>query len=233
MDRLRDQAQVATQYADTGYLSLRAASWTPEPGRPTPQQRALWALSDSNAGAVLEIGCGTGSFALEIQRMVGAHVVASDASTAMVAATKDRGVTALAARAEALPLPDDTVDAVCAMWMLYHVPDLAATLAEVRRVLRPGGVFVAATNSERHTVDLRAAAGLAPARTQFTSENGQASLSAQFAHVTRHDHRSTMRANHARAVAYVASFDPEAAARVEHFGGVREFTGAGSVFVAR
>lgn len=223
---------MATQYARTGNLSLRAASWTPEPGRPTPQQRALHALSRIDAGKVLEIGCGTGSFAQDVRRLVGARVLATDASHAMVTATSARGVTALAARAEALPLGDDAVDAVCAMWMLYHVPDLTATLVEIRRVLRPGGVFIAATNGERHTADLRAAAGLPPARTQFTSENGGAALSAQFAQVVRHDHRSTMRADHGRAVAYVASFDPAAAARIERFQGVRVFTGAGSVFIA-
>lgn len=223
---------MATQYAGTGNLSLRAASWTPEPGRPTPHQRALHALNRIGAGTVLEIGCGTGSFAQDVRRVVGARVLATDASTAMVAATRERGLTALAARAEALPLGDDAVDAVCAMWMLYHVPDLTATLAEIRRVLRPGGVFVAATNSERHTADLRAAAGLPPACTQFTSENGGAALSARFAQVVRHDHRSTMRADHAHAVAYVASFDSAAAARIDRFEGAREFTGAGSVFIA-
>ena len=52
------------------------------------------------------------------------------------------------ADAEVLPLRDDAVDGVLAAWMLYHVPDKRATLDEIRRVMRPGGCLIAATNSE-------------------------------------------------------------------------------------
>ena len=50
-------------------------------------------------------------------------------------------------------------DVVVAAWMLYHLDDLDAGLAEIRRVLRPGGALVAATNSEGHLADLRTEAG--------------------------------------------------------------------------
>ena len=60
--------------------------------------------------------------------------------------------------------------------MLYHVPDIALAAAEARRVLRPGGVFVAVTNGRAHLAELRtlveAAVGTgwrmeAPAATAF------------------------------------------------------------------
>jgi ubiquinone/menaquinone biosynthesis C-methylase UbiE len=48
----------------------------------------------------------------------------------------------LAAPAEQIPLPEASVDAVLSTVVLCSVADLAAALAEVRRVLRPGGRFV-------------------------------------------------------------------------------------------
>ncbi len=48
-----------------------------------------------------------------------------------------------------LPFGDASFDAAMALWMLYHVPDHRAALDELRRVLRPGGRLLAATNSTR------------------------------------------------------------------------------------
>ena len=58
-----------------------------------------------------------------------------------------------------LPYADESFDVVAALWMLYHVPDVDRALAEVRRVLRPGGLFVAVTNGDGHVADLRREAG--------------------------------------------------------------------------
>ena len=70
--------------------------------------------------------------------------------------TAARGVEARVADVQDLPFADDSFDVVAAMWMLYHVPDLDRGLAEVRRVLRPGGRLVAVTNGDGHTAELRA-----------------------------------------------------------------------------
>ncbi len=77
----------------------------------------------------------------------------------MVEATAQRGVRAEVADANHLPYADGTFDAVVAMWMLYHVPNLDRTLAEARRVLRPGGVLIAVTNGRQHTADPALMAG--------------------------------------------------------------------------
>lgn len=55
-----------------------------------------------------------------------------------------RGIqaTAIAGRAEDLPVPDASVDVVVSTWVLCSVDDQAAALREIRRVLRPGGRFV-------------------------------------------------------------------------------------------
>jgi ubiquinone/menaquinone biosynthesis C-methylase UbiE len=56
--------------------------------------------------------------------------------------------------AQCIPYPAGTFDLVLANHMLYHVPDQAQALAEVRRVLRPGKRFVAATNGQSHMQEL-------------------------------------------------------------------------------
>ena len=57
--------------------------------------------------------------------------------------------------AQSIPYEKDSFDAVVANHMLYHVPDLARALSEIRRVLRPGGRLYATTNGLKHMVELR------------------------------------------------------------------------------
>ena len=61
--------------------------------------------------------------------------------------------------AQRLPFADGSFDCVLAMHMLYHVPDRDLALAEIRRVLRPGGVALALTNSHRHLEELNEMVG--------------------------------------------------------------------------
>jgi SAM-dependent methyltransferase len=101
----------------------------------------------------------------------------------------------LAADAQALPFPADAFDAALAMHMLYHVPDRPRAISELRRVLRPGGVALVVTNSQRHFVELddllvecaAAATGIErpPARSfiAFTLESGERELAAEFASI--------------------------------------------------
>jgi ubiquinone/menaquinone biosynthesis C-methylase UbiE len=56
--------------------------------------------------------------------------------------------------AQAIPFEDDSFDAVIANHMLYHVPDRAKALGEIRRVLRPGGRFYASTVGQSHLQEL-------------------------------------------------------------------------------
>jgi ubiquinone/menaquinone biosynthesis C-methylase UbiE len=49
-----------------------------------------------------------------------------------------------------IPLPDGSVDAVIADWVLEHLPHPLESFAECRRVLKPGGLFAARTPNSRH-----------------------------------------------------------------------------------
>lgn len=91
---------------------------------------------------VLDLGCGDGQLTQRIAGS-GARVQGVDASPEMVAAACARGVAAEVAKAEALSFADATFDAVFSNAALHWVRDQDAMLAQVRRVLRPGGRFVA------------------------------------------------------------------------------------------
>jgi SAM-dependent methyltransferase len=95
-------------------------------------------------GAVLDIGCGTGLYTRALSSAL-AGVVGVDFSFPMLkAATRAmprRYVCADCARP--LPFPDATFDCVTAFDVLAYVLDLDGLFAEVKRVMKPGGVFYA------------------------------------------------------------------------------------------
>ena len=103
--------------------------------------------------SVLDIGCGTGTLALAAKNRVGssASVTGIDASPQMIARARKKArrvgaeVTFVTADVENLPYAAGTFDLVLSTVMLHHLSDGARLkcLGEVRRVLRPGGRFLA------------------------------------------------------------------------------------------
>ena len=91
---------------------------------------------------ILDLGCGDGQLTRRIVQS-GAHVLGADASADMIAAARGRGIEAEHTRAEELPFRDATFDAVFSNAVLHWVRDQDAMLKQVRRVLKPGGRFVA------------------------------------------------------------------------------------------
>ena len=97
------------------------------------------------AGPVLEIGAGRGANFAHLAAGVSWIGLEphprSRARLARTAAAYGHHTPVLAAPAEAIPLPDDAVASVVATVVLCSVADQARALAEIRRVLRPGGSF--------------------------------------------------------------------------------------------
>jgi 2-polyprenyl-6-hydroxyphenyl methylase/3-demethylubiquinone-9 3-methyltransferase len=96
----------------------------------------------SRTGAVLlDAGCGGGLLAPHVADLGYRHVGVDLRRTGLTESAR-RGITAVAGDVAALPLADGAADVVVAGEILEHVPDLPATVAELCRVLRPGGLFV-------------------------------------------------------------------------------------------
>jgi demethylmenaquinone methyltransferase/2-methoxy-6-polyprenyl-1,4-benzoquinol methylase len=100
---------------------------------------------------VLDLCCGTGDLAMAVaRRMPEAHVIACDFARPMLALARRKFAEAglsgraaiLEADALALPLPDASVDAITCAFGLRNLADPCRGLAEMLRVLRPGGAAV-------------------------------------------------------------------------------------------
>lgn len=90
-----------------------------------------------------DLGCGTGPIAEAVAPFVG-RVVAVDASSDMLEAARRRlgelrNVDVRLGALERLPVEASSLDAACVALVLHHVPDPVRVLAEVGRVLKPGG----------------------------------------------------------------------------------------------
>jgi SAM-dependent methyltransferase len=158
---------------------------------------------------ILEVGCGTGNLWEENRERIppGWKVLLSDLSPGMAAqAVLD---------ARELPFPNGSFEAVIANHMLYHVPNRPRALAEIRRVLAPGGRFYAATGGRdqfRELLDLvyrfDPSLVLWEGRddSSFLLENGAAQLAPWFPEVLLHRYEDSLVVTEAAPlVAYVAS----------------------------
>ena len=113
---------------------------------------------------ILEVGCGPASFWVEnLSRIpAGWEITLTDLSPGMLQEAQNRlaehqtRFTFESADVQSLPFENAQFEAVMANHMLYHVPDRVRALREVRRVLKPGGLFLAATNGQQHMHELRA-----------------------------------------------------------------------------
>ena len=231
---MSDPEHVRSQYATEDNLETRRSVWHPTADGQSPETEALRAIDRALVGDahVLEVGCGTGVMAEQINALPGVTLVATDFSPRFVELTAARGVDAREADICYLPFDDASFDVVFAGWMLYHVRDLERALNEVRRVLRPDGTFVAVTNGNEHLADLRKESGAKKEITQFSSETGESVLRRRFADVRRHDLETrAVFDDHASAQAYVDTLAE--GLELPPFDGPREYAGHVTVFEAR
>ncbi len=99
------------------------------------------------AATVLDVATGTAGVALQLARRTGAWVTGIDITEEMLrrgrSAVRQEGLQArislVSGQAERLPFPDATFDALTFTYLLRYVADPAATIAELARVVRPGG----------------------------------------------------------------------------------------------
>jgi demethylmenaquinone methyltransferase/2-methoxy-6-polyprenyl-1,4-benzoquinol methylase len=106
-------------------------------------------VSAPAGGRVLDVATGTGAVAIEVATWTLASIVGLDQSEPMIRrgvervgrADLDDRIEFVLGKGEWLPFPDGTFDAVTFTYLLRYVDDPASTLAELARVLRPGGTL--------------------------------------------------------------------------------------------
>jgi SAM-dependent methyltransferase len=184
--KLNDPELVAREYASERGLEARRAAYRYGVG-PDPREMAFEAVAEAAPPRVLEVGPGPGELSERIRRDLGADVVAVDISERMIELTRARGVEAIIGDVQQLPFPDGSFDCAVAAWMLYHVPDVGRGIAELARVLRPGGRLVAVTNGADHWQGLSELVGFERHESCFSAENGEEWLRRRFARVERRD----------------------------------------------
>lgn len=156
----------------------------------------------------LDAGCGPGIYFNGIlDHIPNGHLVSFDLSEGMVrkACAHERANEAdlLVADLQAIPFADAMFDVVLANHVLFHVADFDQTVQEIRRVLKPDGVLISATNSHysmaEFSILMRRAFSLLgypvkeeealfnPLQGSFSLENGTMKLARHFRAVVRHD----------------------------------------------
>ena len=190
--RLDDPGVVRRDYADESRLAARASAWQYASG-PDPRDLVVEAFAEVAPRRVLDVGSGRGELAERLQAELGCAVLAVDQSERMVELTRARGVAAELGDVQSLRFEDASFEAALAAWMLYHVPDLDAGLAELARVLRPGGRLVAVTNASANLPELwNLVGGRDDLAGSFSAENGAKRLERHFARVTWRDAAGTL-----------------------------------------
>jgi ubiquinone/menaquinone biosynthesis C-methylase UbiE len=151
--------------------------WVEAPHPIITRERLRSVLAPAPGERLLEIGVGTGYYSLELAEWVGpeGRLELFDLERRFLdhtlAAAAERGLANLVATvgdATALPFAEASVDAVILTAVLGEIPDRAGALAEIRRVLKPGGRLVVGElfgdphfTTQASLAQLGAAAGLA------------------------------------------------------------------------
>ncbi|MCP4360564.1 MAG: class I SAM-dependent methyltransferase [Chloroflexi bacterium] len=205
--KLQDQNYLSEQYKDASNLKARIALH--EQFSTNKQGLMPWMFAQFYLPAqanILTVGSGPGTLWQENQYQIpaGWQITFTDISPGMVAEAEaslgaNKQFRFKVADAQALPFHDAQFDAVMAHFMLYHVPNRAQALAELARVLRPGGRLFAMTAGRSHLREIWAlveefdpAAKHEWEMIPFRLDNGAAELEAHFSQVEQHRYEDAL-----------------------------------------
>lgn len=113
-----------------------------------------------SGSTILELGAGDGTFWMKNKDRIPEDwkITLSDFSNGMLKDAQRKignnlSITFKAIDIQDIPFEDNSFDTVIANHMLYHVPNRLQVIKEVRRVLKPGGVFYSSTIGKQHMVE--------------------------------------------------------------------------------
>ena len=149
---------------------------------------------------ILELGCGTGDMWVENKHRIPSqwNITLSDYSQGMLFQAKmnldnlSQKFDFAVINAQSIPYPDQSFDTVIANHVFHHLPDKQAGLSEIKRVLKPGGVFYGTSMGEKHLAELPQIVGkfdptqvktYQENKIEFTLENGYLQLKEWFSDV--------------------------------------------------
>ncbi len=215
------------QYADSSNLSARASLHAKYSTAAIPWMTWVRDRIELTADiSVLEAGCGPGYLWSEPSGAVpaGVELTLTDLSPGMVDEATERArrdgryasVAGFSVDLQQLPFDDEQFDRVIANHMLYHLPDPTLGVAQLARVVRPGGRAVASTNGRRHLLELNSFyegifdwSPLDHAVDVFGAETGFPILRDHFGHVAWFAYDDTLVCTEQDdVVAYLLSFPP-------------------------
>ncbi|MFC0011725.1 class I SAM-dependent methyltransferase [Devosia nitrariae] len=245
------------QYGDSSKLEARARLHRKYAQTEAPWFSWIAGKAKLQSGSrVLDIGCGPGWFWAEAAESLpeSLDIQLADLSPGMVdeAIARVRGIGRWAevegtvADVTELPFDDASFDAIFAVHMLYHASDRARAIAEIARVLKPGGVAIVTTNGRDDCASLydlgyRAFGGKpgSPIAGLFDLEMGGPMLRAAFGEVEEFPFQSRLVCTDPKdVVAFLLSHPPGDGAPAEQQARLRELTeaafeAAGGVFEIR
>jgi ubiquinone/menaquinone biosynthesis C-methylase UbiE len=209
--------QLIHQYGTSNNLAVRID--VHERFSTNPYRWMLWVFDHLNLPEpcrVLELGCGVGKLWLENAYRIRPtwDITVSDFSAAMLAATKANLAPVHGSfdfqqiDVERIPFGPSTFDAVIANHMLYYARDADAAVAEICRVLKPGGTLYASTNGMNHLkeiddliVDFRGGARpIASVIRMFNLDTGRDALARHFQRVDTYKQENALRITEAEAL---------------------------------
>ncbi|MBR6897923.1 MAG: methyltransferase domain-containing protein [Lachnospiraceae bacterium] len=159
------EESVAKQYKNGSNLNIRIKLHEDYSVNKTGWFTWIFDRMQPTAGkSILEIGCGNGQLwrkALERNdgALIGSRVVLSDISRGMTEEAAGsignaQGFEYATFDASAIPYPDDSFDIVVANHVMFYVKDPGKALAQVKRVLKPGGRFICSTYGRDHMKEI-------------------------------------------------------------------------------
>ncbi len=218
------------QYSDSSRLQARARLHANYNRNPYNWFKWMFDLYDLPPDAkVLEVGAGAGWLWMQNADRIpnGWDITLSDFSSGMLA--EQRQNTSQIPHSfqfqeidvQAIPYPEQSFDGVIANHMLYHVPDRAKGIRELRRVLKPSGKLYTATNGDQHLQELHQLMTRLKIKKEsylggfttvhaYTLENATNQLKAVFEHVELHRYDDAINLTEAQPlIDYIHSFPVE------------------------